>query len=55
MTVLSTFKRGDSRFYVDPLEDATLAGASMLDLSRDLEADVEDADAEMDPWDLTDN
>ncbi|WP_338932659.1 hypothetical protein WEB32_29790 [Streptomyces netropsis] len=34
------------------LEDATLAGASMTDLDRDLEAEVEDA--ELDPWDLAD-
>ncbi|MFE9396810.1 hypothetical protein [Streptomyces flavidovirens] len=34
------------------LEDATLAGASMTDLDRDLETDAEDAeDAELDPWD----
>ncbi|MGK5729819.1 hypothetical protein [Streptomyces sp. URMC 124] len=36
------------------LEDATLAGASMLDLGRDLEADADGEDAELDPWDMAD-
>ncbi|MGW7270787.1 hypothetical protein ACWGH5_09730 [Streptomyces sp. NPDC054864] len=35
------------------LEDATLAGASMLDLDRDLETDADAEDAELDPWDET--
>ncbi|AUG87170.1 hypothetical protein HOS58_gp38 [Streptomyces phage Attoomi] len=36
------------------LEDATLAGASMTDLDRDLELDADAEDAELDPWDLAD-
>ena len=37
------------------LEDATLAGASMLDLDRDLELDADGQDAELDPWDQADD